>query len=118
MTPFTRLANELLKLRNKGSSSDQPKQQLEVLANSTVLAAIVTVLGTVIAGTFISGVIQDRSKKKNELELQSKRDYLKSQVDVDSKAYDLIGRYVAAADDLITITKPLLSGGVLYRLEE
>ena len=114
MAPFTpeeetllrqeRLTSELLKMRNK-AFSDKPKHRLEVFANSAVLTAVVTVIGTAIAGTIISGCIQDRAKR-NELELQAQRDYLRSQVDVDSKAYDLVGRYVAAADDLITITKP------------
>jgi len=82
---------------------ETPKRLIEVLSGSSVITALVTVIGTAIIGNAVAGAIQDKSKK-NEIALTAFRENQAAQVAVVTEAYQLLGKYVAASDDLITLT--------------
>lgn len=91
--------------RSNSNPPEKEKSLGELLANSTVVAALLTVIGTALATWVVAGPIQDRSKK-NELDLQAKRDYLRSQAEIDVKSMDIAGRYISVLDDLLDTKHP------------
>jgi hypothetical protein len=87
---------EILAIRRAGN--DQSK--LNAWLNSTVLATLVGVVGTGLLGAWVSGMIQDRSKR-NELERVAQDQKLSAQNAAVSKVLELVGTSVTTADDLL-----------------
>ena len=90
--------------------AEQPKGVFESLVTSSVVAALVTVLGTAVVGNYIAGRVQERNKR-NEIALSAFRDNQASQVALVKEVYELIGRYRAAGEDLIYITGDQFAAG-------
>jgi hypothetical protein len=103
MTPDEQLEHErhiarLLEIRQPPVTVKSPK--LDTWANSSVLAAIIGVVGTAILGACVSGMIQDRSKR-NELELAESRETRAARAAAVEKVLAVVGQNLNATDDLL-----------------
>jgi len=82
-----------------------PTRRLGAILTSPVVAALISVLGTAVLGNWIASRFQDRAKK-NEAALQLLRDDRSARIATVKEALTLVGEYVAASEDLITVTDP------------
>jgi hypothetical protein len=101
---YERQQAEVLAIRQRrdaGPKRDEPSRLATVL-NSTVLVALVGVLGTGIFGAWISGLIQQRAKD-NELERVSHEQRVSSQNTAVLRVLTLVANQASAIDDLLTI---------------
>lgn len=71
---------------------------LEKLLNSTVIVAVIGLFGA-----FLTSQYQERSKR-NEIGLAAFRESQTAQTAVVTEAFNIIGAYIAAVDDLIALT--------------
>jgi len=86
------------------------KSRLEVLANSAVVVALVSVLGTGVIGSIIAGSIQDRNKQR-ELATIAYREYQSGELAAVKEAYKLLGDYYSASQNLIYMARPEFQPG-------
>jgi hypothetical protein len=73
---------------------------LQAWLNSTVLTALVGVVGTGMIGACVSGAIQDRSKQ-NEIELQARQAQQAARAATMNRVLEVLGTNISAADDLL-----------------
>jgi hypothetical protein len=85
------------------SPTPERKHWVDAIGGTAVLTAIISVVGSAVVGNFVAAGVQDRNRR-NEIALSAFRDNQSAQVALVKEAYELIGRYVAAGDDLVTIT--------------
>lgn len=78
---------------------------LERLLHPSVLVALITVVGGGIFGSMITTRLQ-MSAKERELSLAGYRETVNARLKIVTDTYDLVGRTIVAADQLIVITRP------------
>ena len=86
------------------AQSKPPRRLIDRVLEPAVLVALITVTGTGIFGTWITGRLQERAKER-EIALANFRQTNEARLKVAADAYDLVGTVVAAGDDLITTTE-------------
>jgi hypothetical protein len=106
---------QLLKQRGGSQKSEAAKPAWQRFLESTVGAAMITVLIGGIIGAVISGEIQAGLKERDyeqtrlkaigDQALVSHKEYLDKQQDIVKRIYEKIGTSISAAEDLITITR-------------
>ena len=92
-----RLVAQILKIRSAGSDKTST---LGMLLNSTVLTAVIGVVGTGVLGAYVSGRIQDRSRN-NEIQRQAEQVRLESQNTTVNAILKRVGEFLSATDDLL-----------------
>lgn len=92
-----RLIAKLLEIRNPLSA---PKPLVELWLNSTVMAALIGVVGTALLGAYVSGEIQRRAKE-NEQELARQHEVRAARAAAVEKALGVVGQNLNATDDLL-----------------
>lgn len=104
MTPdeqleYERRIAEVLKIRSAGK-----KEESKVFAwlNSAFGLTMVGFVCTGILGALVTGMVQDRSKR-NEMELQARKERSAARHEAMTKILGLLGAYVSSADDLVVI---------------
>ena len=93
---YERHIAEVLKVRQPAGGSST----LKTLLNSSVLTALIGVIGTGIVGALVSSRIQQRAKE-NELDRKAHEVSLEAQRAAVTKALDKISSLVNASDDLL-----------------
>lgn len=68
--------------------------------NSPVCLALLGIAGTAVLGSWISGLVQDRSKR-NEMELQARMELVKARHEAVASILQLLGAFVSSSDDLL-----------------
>jgi type II secretory pathway pseudopilin PulG len=86
------------------SPAPQRRSWVDTLGGVPVVTALIGLVGTAIVGNFVAAGVQERTRR-NEIALTAFRDNQTAQVALVKETYELIGRYVAAGEDLITITE-------------
>ncbi len=76
------------------------KTRLEMWLNSSVMTALVGVIGTALLGAWVSGIIQQRNKD-NELDRRAQEMRLDSQNVAVGKVLERAGGFLSATDDLL-----------------
>jgi septal ring factor EnvC (AmiA/AmiB activator) len=95
------LVAEILRRMKPGSSATPLWQRL---LNSASIVAVIGLLGTAIIGNLVTGWIQDKAKEK-EIAVTVHKESLDAQLASVKKAFELAGAYLAASENLITISR-------------
>ena len=104
------LAAEIIRRASPPSDKDSWWQKLIA---APAFSTLLTIVGTGVIGTLLSGVVQDRMKEK-ELALATYQENLTAQIETIKKTYALMGEYVAGSEDLIAVSQEVWRN----RLEE
>lgn len=88
---------EVLAIRKPPSA---PKSLIELWLNSSVVAAVVGVVGTALLGAYVSGEIQRRAKE-NEQELARQHEMRAARAVAVEKSLAVVGQNLNATDDLL-----------------
>lgn len=102
---FITMDTNLKKLLSSEHATEKPKAMRDLLRNPTIVAATISVIGTALVGAIISGIIQERSKE-NELALTAYKEHTTAQLTAINDVFELIGKYLNAADNMIQVTGP------------
>jgi hypothetical protein len=90
----------------KSGATDTPKPAWERFLSSPGVIAIVTVLGTGVFGTIITGKIQEHNRRSEQAYLAYDKN-LTLMLEVVKRAFEIPMRYSSASENLIVITDPL-----------
>lgn len=97
------LVAKVIELRDAGNQA--PKPSFVRLLESNTVAAIVTILlGSLLTPIVISSI--QHARARDDQALTEYKQYLQRQQEVVTSTYDLVGRVVAATQDLISLTLP------------
>lgn len=96
---------EVMKLRHSPGKESLPKPRWQIFLESAGGTALVTAIIGGIFGSYISSAIQLRDKEKELARVSYKERIVKQQETVE-QAYELIGSFLSASNDLIALTKP------------
>lgn len=95
---------EVLRIRDR-KTGEKPASALPSLLSSSVVAAIITVVGTAVVGNMVTNAYQARARR-NDAVLQYLRDKRAARDTAVSSALRIVGTYVTAIEDLVLITHP------------
>jgi hypothetical protein len=99
------LISEMIKRRSEDRPQEESERKvLRFLQSSGGTAVVTILLGSLLAPIVIS-IVQSR-QTRNDQALTEYKQYLQLQQESVKETYDLVGRIVYAAQDLITLTKP------------
>src|SRR5438128_3609410 len=91
--------------KSEPSPSAERKSSVRIFIESAGGAALISVLFTAVAGNWIVAHVQDRNRKR-DLERQAHKEYLDGRQKMVTEAYDLLGKCLAAAENLEVIDRP------------
>ena len=96
---------EVIRRRKENDPNAVPRQSLLRFLESTTGTALITILlGSLLAPIVISHI--QTSRTRDDQALAEYKLYLTHQQEVVTDTYDLVGRMIYSAQDLITLTKP------------